>query len=71
MKGGDGRKGKWLLIYNLPWRTEKWEWKERKVVATLQPPARGGLEVGYGRKGKWLLIYNLPWKVCRAGMEGK
>ncbi len=28
----------WLLIYNLPLRIGGWVWKERKVVANLQPP---------------------------------
>jgi hypothetical protein len=37
-EGGDGRRGKWLLIYNLLWRIGGWGWKERKVVANLQLP---------------------------------
>ncbi len=49
MESGDGRKGKWLLIYNLLWRTAEWGWKERKVVANLQPPLED-CRVGMERK---------------------
>ncbi len=47
LESGDGRTGKWLLIYNLLWRTGEWGWKERKVTPNLQPPAQEGVD---GRK---------------------